>query len=71
MDKQTLGEIWTSDEPWRNLAYLCDDLGHRFAGSEREHEAAAYLRDRMLAYGLEKFASRRSRWRAGSEGRVS
>jgi len=53
MDKQLIGEIWTSDESWRNLVYLCDDLGHRFAGSQREHEAAAFLRDRMLAYGLD------------------
>ncbi len=53
MEKEIIGEIWTSDEPWRNLVYLCDDLGHRFAGTQREHKAAEYLRARMLDYGLE------------------
>lgn len=53
LDKEILGEIWTSDEPWRNLVYLCDDLGHRFAGTDREHRAAEYLRARMIEYGLD------------------
>lgn len=53
LDRIVLGEIWTSDEAWRNLVYLCDDLGHRFAGSERERRAAEFLADRMHAYGLE------------------
>lgn len=53
LDTVIIGEVWTSDEPWRNLVYLCDDLGHRFAGTDREHRAAEYLRDKMVAYGLE------------------
>lgn len=52
-DRHVLGEIWTSDEAWRNLTYLCDDLGHRFAGSTAEQEAAAFLTGRLRAYGLE------------------
>ena len=37
LDQMILGEIWTSSEPWRNLVYLCDDLGHRFAEIGRAH----------------------------------
>ncbi len=53
MDRQILGEIWTSDEAYRTLAYLCDDLGHRFAGSASEKSAAEFLLGKMQAYGLE------------------
>lgn len=53
LDRVVLGEIWTSDEAWRNLVYLCDDLGHRFAGSEQEWQAAEFLAERLRAYGLE------------------
>jgi Iap family predicted aminopeptidase len=52
LDRIALGEIWTSDEAWRNLVFLCDDLGHRFAGSEQERRAAEFLAERMRAYGL-------------------
>ncbi len=53
LDRVVLGEIWASDEAWRNLVYLCDDLGHRFAGSEQEWRAAEFLAERLRAYGLE------------------
>jgi len=53
LDRIVLGEIWTSDEAWRNLVFLCDDLGHRFAGTEREWRAAEFLAERMRAYGLQ------------------
>lgn len=53
MDKQVLGEVWTSDTAYRNLAYLCDDIGHRFAGSESEQQAARFLKQKMEEYGLE------------------
>lgn len=52
-DRHILGEIWTSDESWRNLAYLCDDIGHRFAGSASEHAGAEFLLEKMREYGLE------------------
>jgi aminopeptidase YwaD len=52
-DRIVLGEIWTSDEAWRNLVFLCDDLGHRFAGTDRERRAAEFLAERMRAYGLQ------------------
>lgn len=53
IDQHILGTIWTSDESFQTLAYLCDDLGHRFAGSDREHTAAQKLKEKMEAYGLQ------------------
>ncbi|HET7037734.1 MAG TPA: M28 family peptidase [Thermomicrobiaceae bacterium] len=53
MDKTILSEIWTSDDAWKNLAHLCDDIGHRFAGSELEHQAARFLKQKMEEYGLQ------------------
>ena len=54
MDRHILGEIWTSDEAWRNLAYLCDDIGHRFAGSDSERAGAEFLAAKMREYGLQR-----------------
>lgn len=53
MDKLIISEIWTSDTAYKDLAYLCDDIGHRFAGSDLEHLASQYLRRKMEEYGLE------------------
>lgn len=53
MDRHILGEIWTSDAAWRDLAYLCDDIGHRFAGSESERAGAEFLKQKMEEYGLQ------------------
>lgn len=52
IERQILGEVWTSDEIYRNLLHLCDDLGHRFGGSASEHEAATFLEQKMRDYGL-------------------
>jgi len=52
-EKAILGEIWTSSEAYDNLVYLCDWLGNRWAGSESEHQAAAYLVDKARRYGLQ------------------
>ncbi|RIK45384.1 MAG: aminopeptidase [Chloroflexi bacterium] len=53
MERQVLGDIWTTDEPYRTLRELVDNIGHRFGGSESERLGAEFLRERMLAYGLE------------------
>ena len=53
IDRHILGEVWTTDEMWRNLLHLCDDLGHRFGGSSSEHAAAQFLLEKMRAYGLQ------------------
>ena len=52
-DKHILGVIWTSDEAYTTLEYLCDSIGHRFAGSDQEHRAAEFLAQKMREYGLE------------------
>lgn len=52
IERHILGEVWTTDEMYRNLVHLCDDLGHRFGGSPSEHKAAEFLQDKMRAYGL-------------------
>src|SRR6266542_237478 len=52
LERQLIGDIWTSDEPYRNLLHLCDDIGNRWAGSASEHRAGEFLRDKLVAYGL-------------------
>ena len=54
IERQVLGEIWTSDEPYRNLLQLCDGIGHRFGGSASEHAAAEFLQRMLREYGLEQ-----------------
>jgi aminopeptidase YwaD len=53
LDRQVLGEIYTSNAAYENLRDLCDTYGHRFAGSPGERGAAGFLQDRLRAYGLE------------------
>src|SRR5688500_10003726 len=53
IERHALAEIWTSDEIYRSLRYLCDDLGSRFGGSESEQMAARFLMQKMQAYGLQ------------------
>ncbi|CAN5488903.1 M28 family metallopeptidase [soil metagenome] len=52
IDRHIVGEAWTTDEMWRNLLHLCDDIGHRFGGSASEHAGAEFLLEKMRAYGL-------------------
>jgi carboxypeptidase Q len=42
-----------SDEAWRELAYLCDHIGHRLAGSEGLQAAVAWGAEELAADGLE------------------
>ena len=53
IERQVLGEIWTSGDMMESLRYLCDDLGSRFGGTESEHMAAEYLQAKMREYGLQ------------------
>jgi Iap family predicted aminopeptidase len=55
-EKELLGNLWTSDALWDNLAYLCDACNGRFAGSADERRAMAFLVDRLQAYGLANVA---------------
>lgn len=53
MEREIIGTIWTSDEPYQTLREFCDDIGHRFGGSESERLGAEFLKQKMLDYGLE------------------
>ena len=53
IERQILGEVWTSGEIYNSLLYLCDDLGSRFGGTESEHKAAEFLLQKMKEYGLQ------------------
>lgn len=52
VDQQMVGDIYTSQEVMDNLIILCDEFGSRFGGTEGEQNAAAFLKERMEAYGL-------------------
>ena len=57
LDKQLLGDLWTSTAVWDNLAYLCDKCNGRLAGTADERRARNFLLDRLRAYGLEGVAA--------------
>lgn len=52
-ERQLIGDIWTSDEPYLNLLHLCDDIGSRWAGSPSEHAAGEFIQSKLFAYGLQ------------------
>lgn len=52
IDQDILTTVWLTDESYRNLAYLCDDIGHRYPGSKHERDAAEFLANKMEQYGL-------------------
>ena len=49
-EQQIIGEAWTS-EIYANVETLCD-FGSRFAGSESEGQARAFIRKKFADYGL-------------------
>ncbi len=52
MERTIIGEAWTS-EVYANVEALCD-FGSRFAGTESEGKARAYIQTKMEDYGLDK-----------------
>ena len=52
IDRQVMGDVYTSTEMMDNLAMLCDDFGSRFGGTEGERQAAEFMRDKLESYGL-------------------
>ncbi len=50
---QLLGQALLSDEAWAELAYLCDHIGHRLAGSEGLERAVAWGAAELEADGLQ------------------
>ena len=52
IDRQIMGDLYTSIEAMENLIILCDDFGSRFGGTAGEREAAEFFKTKMEAYGL-------------------
>ena len=52
IDRQMVGDIYTSREVMDNLTVLCDDFGSRFAGTPEERKAADFIADTFRRYGL-------------------
>ncbi len=53
LDRQLVGDIYTSQEVMENLTVLCDDYGSRFAGTPEEYAAANFIAERFKYYGLQ------------------
>ena len=52
IDRNIVGDIYTSNELMENLGKLCDEFGSRFAGSAEEKQAADFMKEKLEAYGL-------------------
>lgn len=52
IDQKIVGDIYTSNEIWDNLATLTDEFGSRFGGTEGEKLAAQFLQKTLESYGL-------------------
>lgn len=53
LDRQMVGDIYTSQEVMENLTVLCDEYGARFAGTPEEREAANFIATCFKRYGLQ------------------
>jgi Zn-dependent M28 family amino/carboxypeptidase len=53
IDRQIMGDGYTSNEPMDNLIVLCDEYGSRFGGTEGERLAAEFFRTKLQSYGLQ------------------
>lgn len=51
-ERTMIGDIWTSPSAWRSMSALCDDFNGRFAGSDDERNAAAFIAGQLREYGL-------------------
>ena len=56
IDRKIVGDIYTTPVIRENLRTLTDDFGSRFGGTEGERLAAEFLRDQLVACGLENVA---------------
>jgi Zn-dependent M28 family amino/carboxypeptidase len=51
LEKQIIGEVWTSPEVFGNVEELCD-FGSRFSWTESEHQARDFIEAKFKEYGL-------------------
>lgn len=52
IDRQMVGDIYTSTEVMDVLTILCDEFGSRFGGTAGERQAAEFMKARLESYGL-------------------
>lgn len=52
VDRQIVGDVYTTTEAMDNLTVLCDEFGSRFAGTEGERQAAEFMKSKLEEYGL-------------------
>jgi aminopeptidase YwaD len=52
IDRQIVGDAYTSTETMDNLIVLCDEFGSRFGGTEGERKAAEFFKTKLKEYGL-------------------
>jgi Zn-dependent M28 family amino/carboxypeptidase len=52
LDRQMVGDIYTSTEVMDNLVVLCDEFGSRFGGTAGEKQAAEFIQAKLEEYGL-------------------
>ncbi|MCP5097392.1 MAG: M28 family peptidase [Chloroflexi bacterium] len=53
IDKQIVGDIYTTSEVMDNLTVLCDEFGSRFGGTEGERLSAEFMQRKLVEYGLD------------------
>ena len=53
IDQKMIGDVYTSSESMDVLTTLCDVYGSRFGGTEGERLSAEFMRDKLIAYGLQ------------------
>lgn len=56
IDRWLMGEAWTGSRIGEHVRVLCDEIGPRWASSEGERKAVAYIREQMEADGLSNAA---------------
>ncbi|MBW1857349.1 MAG: hypothetical protein JRI42_03605 [Deltaproteobacteria bacterium] len=47
-----MSEIYTSDEPWKNLEVLCDVYDSRWPGTDNDIGSVKYMVEKLQEYGL-------------------
>lgn len=73
IDKRLVADSATSDDAARNLFYLCDRIGSRFAGTDGYRQAAEFMLDRFKSYRLQNAhleAFELDAWRRGEPARL-
>ena len=52
IDRWIFGEAWTGSKVGEHAAVLCEEIGPRWASSDREKKAVEYIRGQFVGMGL-------------------